>query len=162
MAIPVSNVLSHWTKAFPFCAMSANQFYSDVEAIIKEHQMPDVKVEKVKNKEGGMFSSSREYLRIKRGDLVFDVCAAPFGKDFFISWWLYETEGFSKQLLKLTSVGSYLVERSAKQTFFQADEESMFLTCTHECILEAIQRMVESKGLRGLTDIEKTYSKGGL
>ena len=162
MSIPVSNVLSHWTKAFPMCAMSANEFYSDIETTIKVHQIPDCKVERAKNKEGGLFSASREYLRIKRGDLVIDVCAAPFGKDFFISWWLYETEGLSKQLLKLTSVGSYLVERSAKQTFFQADEESMFLTCAHECVLEAIEKMTTSKGLRSLTELEKTYTKGGL
>lgn len=162
MAIYVSNVLSHWTKMFPLCAMSANEFYGLVETTFKEHQIPDAKTERTNHKEGGMFSSSREYFRIKRKDLVFDVCAAPFGRDFFISWWLYETEGLSKQLLKLTSVGSYLVERSAKQTFFQADEETMFLTCAHECILEAIEQMVQSKGVRGLTEQEKLYNKGGL
>lgn len=162
MAIPVSNVLNHWTKMFPFCSMSSDEFYAQVEKIFKEHQIPDAKTERIKHKEGGIFSSSREYFRIKRGDLVFDICAAPFGKDFFISWWLYETEGLSKQLLKLTSVGSYLVERCAKQTFFQADEETMFLTCAHECILEAIEQMVQSKGLRALTEQEKQYAKGGL
>jgi hypothetical protein len=162
MAIPVSNVLKHWTKMFPFCSMSSAEFYGLVDKIFKEHQIPDVKLERINHKEGGMFSSSREYFRIKRKDLVFDICAAPFGKDFFISWWLYETEGITKQLLKLTSVGSYLVERSAKQTFFQADEETMFLTCAHECILEAVEQMVQSKGLRGLTDQEKLYNKGGL
>lgn len=162
MAIYVSNVLNHWTKLFPFCAMSANEFYGQVEKIFKEHQLPDCKTERTTHKEGGIFSSSREYFRIRRKDLVFDICAAPVGKDFFISWWLYETEGITKQLLKLTSVGSYLVERSAKQTFFQADEETMFLTCAHECILEAIETMVQSKGVRALTEQEKIFHKGGL
>jgi uncharacterized YccA/Bax inhibitor family protein len=41
-------------------------------------------------KEGGLLSARREYLRVKRGKLSFDVCAAPFGTGFFFSSWLIE------------------------------------------------------------------------
>ncbi len=65
--------------------------------------MPNIKMEPVTHKEGGLLSSSRQYFRIKNKDLVFDVCAAPYGKGFFISWWLYETEGIASNLfLSLT------------------------------------------------------------
>lgn len=49
-----------------------------------------------------------------------------FGKDFCITSWLYETEGALKQLLKFTKAGDYLRERSAKRTFYQADQDAMF------------------------------------
>ena len=106
--------------------MSANSFYSSVESIIKSHEFPDVKIERVNNKEGGYLSSSREYLRVKHKELVFEICAMQFGKDFCITSWLYETEGALKQLLKFTKAGDYLRERSAKQTFYQADQDAMF------------------------------------
>ena len=92
MAVLVSHVLSHWNHYFPYSSMSSNEVYKKVEELVKSHEMPKTTTEKVNHKEGGMFSSSREYLRVKRNNFVFDICAAPFGQDFFISWWLYETE----------------------------------------------------------------------
>ena len=42
----------------------------------------------LKRNEGGIGSAKRVYLRVVRGKLTFDVCAAPHGRDFFFSWWL--------------------------------------------------------------------------
>lgn len=155
MAIPVSEVISHWSHFFQSFTLSANEFYTTAERIIAAHQMPNSEVKRVQHKEGGMFSSNREYLRIKHGNLVFDVCAAPFGTDFFISWWLYETEGTATSLLKSTKIGSFLKAREQSQTFFQADEEAMFRSCVHECILEAVAKVTEGKIERQLTTDEK-------
>jgi len=38
-------------------------------------------------KEGSFLSADRKYLRIERKRYVCDICAAPFGKDFFFSFW---------------------------------------------------------------------------
>jgi hypothetical protein len=161
MAIPITQILSHWGHLFPYFNMSSDKFYSKVEEIIKSHQMPDTKTQRTKRKEGGMFSASREYLSIRYFDLVFDVCAAPFGKDFFVSWWLYETESAMRSFLKLTKVGEYLSERAAKRSLFEADEESMFRECVHQCILELIDSVTEQKGTR-LTELERQIKEGGL
>jgi len=155
MAIPVSEVLSHWSHFFQSFALSSNEFYNEAEKIIQAHKMPNTEVKRVQLKEGGMFSSNREYLRIKHGNLVFDVCAAPFGTDFFISWWLYETEGTATSLLKNTKIGGFLKAREQSRTFFQADEESMFRSCVHECILEAVEKVTEGKADWKLTQEEK-------
>ncbi len=92
MSIPVSEVINRWSHLFPDFALSANDFYAALQKELQSQQMPKTEISRVTHKEGGVFSSSREYLRIKHNDLVFDVCAAPFGTNFFISWWLYETE----------------------------------------------------------------------
>jgi hypothetical protein len=161
MAVLVSQVLSHWNHYFPYSTMSSNSLYAEIEVIVKNHEMPDTKVERVKHKEGGMFSASREYLRVKRNTLVFDICLAPFGKNTFISWWLYESEGAMKSLLKFTKVGEFLNERAAKRTFYEADEEAVFRACVHDCVQEAIENLTPSGGKR-LTELERQIKEGGM
>lgn len=161
-AIPVSNILSHWSHFFQSFIMSSDSFYSELENMLKTHEMPQSSIERTKHKEGGILSASREYLRIKHGDIVFDVCASPFGKDFFISWWLYETAGTMRTILRSTKMGDFLQARAEKRTFYQVDEEDMFRSCVHECILETITKVTEGKGLMQLTDADKVYKMGGL
>ncbi len=162
MAIPVTQVVAHWAHAYPFFSMSSSDFYSLVEQLIKEHELPNVKIERAKNKEGGLLSASREYLRVRHGDLIYDICAMPFGKDFCVSSWLYETEGMMRQFLKFTKAGEYLSERAAKRTFYQADEEAMFKSCVHNALIEATERMTEGKGMRALSDVERMLKDGGM
>lgn len=160
--LPVTQVLSHWSNRFPLFSMSSDEFYSKLEETLASHHMPDVTIGRANNKQGGMFSASREYLRVKHRDLVFDVCAAPFGRHFFISWWLYETSGMMQQIFKYTKAGEYLSRRAARRTFYQADEEEMFRNCVHQVILETIEHVTKSQGLREMTDAEKAIKEGGL
>ncbi|HUP22075.1 MAG TPA: hypothetical protein VNB06_03950 [Thermoanaerobaculia bacterium] len=69
-------------------ATSSMDFYRAVEEDIAAREIPDVRCSRVEFKESGIGSAGREYLRVERGDLAFDVCAAPFGRGFFFSWWL--------------------------------------------------------------------------
>lgn len=68
---------------------SAVEFYASVEAAVRARQIPKLKTERFLAKEGGAFSAKREYLRIRRGRVAFDLCAAPFGGGYFFSWWQY-------------------------------------------------------------------------
>ena len=158
---PVAAVLSNWRQLFPFFSLSAEQFYSTIEEMVKKHQMPNIKIERVDQKEKGLLSASRQYLRVRRGDLIFEICAAPFGTDFFVSWWLYETEGAMRSLFKNTKFGDWLSNRAHSKTFFQMDTESMFRSCVHECVLEALDIVTQGKGVRQLTDSEKAFTMVG-
>lgn len=160
--IPVSNVVSHWSHFFQRFALSSNVFYEELEKTMQTHDMPHTQVFRTRHKEGGILSAAREYLRIKHGDIVFDVCASPFGKDFFISWWLYETAGTMRTMLRNTKVGNFMNERASKRTFYQIDEEDMFRSCVHDCILETITKVTEGKGILQLTDAERQFKMGGL
>jgi hypothetical protein len=82
--------LSHWHKLIENFNTSAVEFYASVEQGIQARQVPDTTTSRIDYKESGVFSAKREYLRIKRGRYVFDICAAPFGTGFFFSWWLAE------------------------------------------------------------------------
>lgn len=159
--IPVSNVISHWSHFFQRFAMSSDEFYGELEKTLQGHEMPNSSIQRTRHKEGGMLSAARVYLRIKHGEVVFDVCASPFGKDFFISWWLYETTGPMRIIFQNTRFGNFLQQRASKRTFYQIDEEDMFRSCVHECILETIGKVTENKGMLQLTPADKAFKMGG-
>src|SRR5580658_7581549 len=82
-----ANVISHWNQLFENFQTSSLAFYQSVETAIKERAVPETQGTRVEHREGGLASASREYLRLHRGKYAFDICAAPFGKGFFVSWW---------------------------------------------------------------------------
>lgn len=85
-----ANVISNWHHPIENFNTSTMEFYAAVEQAIKPRQIPDYSVSRIDWREGGVLTARREYLRIKRGKLAFDICAAPFGTGFFFSWWLAE------------------------------------------------------------------------
>jgi hypothetical protein len=85
-----SNVISHWQYPVENFSTSALEFYAAVERALEPRQIPDLATSRVDWKEGGVLSAKRVYLRVQRGKLAFDVCAAPFGTGFFFSSWLTE------------------------------------------------------------------------
>ncbi|MGP8260623.1 MAG: hypothetical protein ACLQM6_11805 [Acidobacteriaceae bacterium] len=85
-----ANVISHWHYPIENFQTSTMEFYAAVEQALKPHEIPDYSVSRIDWREGGVLTARREYLRIKRGKLAFDICAAPFGTGFFFSSWLAE------------------------------------------------------------------------
>ena len=85
-----ANVISHWHHPIENFQTSTLEFYAAVEQALKPREIPDYEVSRIDWREGGVLTARREYLRIKRGKLAFDLCAAPFGTGFFFSWWLAE------------------------------------------------------------------------
>lgn len=94
MARRPTEVISHWHHYLEDFSTSALDFYSAVEEAVKSRELPDVKLSRVEFKEGGIGSAKREYLRIERERVVFDLCAAPYGsRGYFFSWWLAQVPG---------------------------------------------------------------------
>lgn len=83
-------VVSHWCKLFEGLEASPQDFYRSVEAALAARQVPALQTSRVHWHEGGPLSAKREYLRLTRERLVFDICAAPFGSGFFVSSRLVE------------------------------------------------------------------------
>ena len=80
-----TDVLSHWYSLVPGFNTSTQEFYQGIERELKERQVPGLEITHVEFSEGGPLSSKREYLRMTRERLVFDICAAPFGTAYFFS-----------------------------------------------------------------------------
>lgn len=91
MAKPLATaVISHWYNLIENLQASPKEFYASVVQALKHREVPDANQSYVYYREAGVFSAMREYLRISRGKHIFDICGAPFGNGFFISWWLGE------------------------------------------------------------------------
>ena len=80
-----ADVLSHWYVPVPNFNASTADFYTAVEKELKEQQVPGLEISQVEFSEGGLLSDMRKYLRMTRERLVFDICAAPFGTNYFYS-----------------------------------------------------------------------------
>ncbi len=80
-----ADVLSHWYALIPDFNTSTKEFYDAVEQELKERKVPGLELFHVEFAEGGVLSQKREYLRMTRERLVFDICAAPFGTAYFFS-----------------------------------------------------------------------------
>ena len=80
-----ADVLSHWYSLVPGFNTSSKEFYDAIESELKQRQVPGLEMFRVDFAEGGILSNKREYLRMTRERLVFDICAAPFGTGYFFS-----------------------------------------------------------------------------
>ncbi len=80
-----ADVVEHWYALIPGFSTSGKEFFTDIEKELKGREIPGLDISCVDFAEGGIMSSNREYLRMTRERLVFDICAAPFGTAFFFS-----------------------------------------------------------------------------
>jgi hypothetical protein len=91
-----ADVIDHWYALVPGFNSSTKEFYEAVEKELKERQVPGLEIFHVDFAEGGIMSNKREYLRMTRERLVFDICAAPFGTAYFFSCRFAEIPAFVK------------------------------------------------------------------
>jgi hypothetical protein len=83
-------VLGQWHLLVDDFSTSGLDFYTSIEQAVAARQVPGIETSRVEWQEGGVLSAKREYLRITRGRLTFDICAAPFGTSYFFSSWFAE------------------------------------------------------------------------
>lgn len=149
-------IFSHWYHLIENLQESSKDFYTLVETSIAERQLPDTKTSRIDYREGGVFSAKREYLRVNRKEHVFDICAAPFGKGFFISWWLGQTTStFLSLILNIPFLGPALVRTFRPETYYRLDTALMFQESVHAAVLEVLDQKTKTEGLRSLSELER-------
>ena len=82
-----AEIISHWHFHAEDFNASSLEFYDVVKKGLEAIEAP-VRFDSIVWNEAGILSAKRAYLRVEFNRLTFDVCAAPFGKSFFFSWWL--------------------------------------------------------------------------
>lgn len=85
------SILSNWAVLIDDFNTSGQDFFEATQRNVEARDVPEVKFKRVLYRESGLLSSKREYLRMSRGNVVFDLSAAPYGTGFFFSWWLAES-----------------------------------------------------------------------
>ncbi len=134
---------------FPHNNFSAQDYYGMVKEALKEHAIPDLSFSEVEFRQKGLLSSKRMYLRVKKEQYLFDICAAPYGKDFFVSWWFGEKFTLFFLILTYIPIVRWFALRSIrKRTYHQRDTQSMFEEAIKMAVGEAIEAMTQEKGIR--------------
>ena len=144
-----TTVHSHQSQYFEDLQMSSREFYLLLKNMIEEYRYPDVICTPVTLKEGGIFSSKRDYMRISRQRYHFFVCASPFGRSFFISWWLQEDANkVANAAAKVGMLGRVIAQRMESKTYYELDTEQMFTSSINAIIKMAIEKIKADRGYR--------------
>ncbi|MBI5021147.1 MAG: hypothetical protein HZB59_06910 [Ignavibacteriales bacterium] len=147
---------SHWHQLIDNLQLSSQHFYTSVTLNINERKLPDTKISRVDHHEGGVLSAKREYLRVTRKEHIFDICAAPFAKGFFISWWLGEDIGsFLNIVIRIPFLGPALIRIFRPDTYYRIDTALMFQESVHASVLEILEQSTKTQGLRSLSELER-------
>jgi hypothetical protein len=156
----VGQIHSNQNHYFDKLQFSSDDFYTLVEKLLTERQMPDTKVMRTNYHEASILSNKREYLRVERKEDVFDICAAPFGTGFFVSYWHGEPKHAMRDMAMKIPYLSTVVDSAQGTTYFKEDTASMFRACVKDSITEAIEQITTSKGVRGFSEAERmAFSK---
>ncbi len=78
-------VIDHWYSLADDFSLTPTEFYEAMEKELATRKVPELTVERIELFESTLLSARRLYLRLTREDLVFDLCAAPFGTAYFFS-----------------------------------------------------------------------------
>jgi hypothetical protein len=203
-----SEIHSHWNHLYEGLQTSPLDFYRCVEEAIERRHVPDATRSRVSWHQGGLGSAKREYLRVTRGALNFDIGAAPFGTGFFFSYWLVGPTHALRYLLLLLLILAIIVGITLKffglglgsalcvvfvpavllllgdairkgrfgseesviaipivgriyeaiflpTTYYKVDTESMFWAAVHEAVMDVIDGLTTTQGVRPLTERER-------
>jgi hypothetical protein len=157
MAGPTLNdVISHWYHLFEGLQYSPQDFYAALKQAIEARQVSDVVLTKVEIKEGGILSAKRLYLRVSRKNHIFDICGAPFGRGFFVSWWLSELpSGCLMFFLSIPGISllAWLLARPI--TYYKMDTALMFQQSIHSAVMEVLDQITSTNGVRALSETER-------
>lgn len=99
-----AGLVSHWFVLLEDFNASTKEFYATIQAEVKQRELPLSDMAHVEFAEGGALSAKRDYLRFRHERLVIDLCAAPYGTDYFFSLRVCELPirfGFFEVLLTL-------------------------------------------------------------
>lgn len=157
-----SEVLSHWFNLIEGLQASPMEFYASVEAAVQKRQIADVRLSRVDWKEAGLFSAKREYLRVRWKEYLFDICGAPYGGGFFVSWWLGELEGCLAGFVKIFAAIPGLNWFIGGRSYYQVDSSLMFQESIRLAVNDVVDQMTTAKGLRALTADERKPILGKL
>ena len=146
-----TTIITRWGGNIAEFNYSTQEFYSKVQETLNQAKIPELDFSRITFSRGGVLSANQEYLRIKRNEIVFYVCAAPFGTGFFISWWLVERPGALKTVLRRFKFIKDLIDA---QTYYEVDTETMYKTCVQNAVRKVVDEITSGKGVRGLSESE--------
>lgn len=149
-------ILGAWHHTFEKVDYSPQEIYALIEQELTVREVPGVTFDRVTRFQTSILGAQREYLRIKVDHYMVDVCAAPFAKNFFVSWRMMEQKTFMKEMMRKFPALESLADH---KTFYEQDTEHMIKDYIHNSILHALGEMASTKGMRALSESERMLQR---
>lgn len=144
-----AEVIEHWYSLISSESFSSKETYDHIEKEIAAQKVPGLAISHVDLAEGGLLSDKREYLRMKRERLIFDVCAAPVGVNYFFSYRFY-VEPVIVRLWEMLAVLTALALLFAGGVRYIGPFLGPFLLFVLSCVFAWLMRNAIGMGLRDL------------
>lgn len=151
-------VLDEWQSWHNEFSFPPSHFFVLLRREIMRREAPGLNLKDIYLHEGSvLFSPKRRYLRIKRMDLVFEACAAPFGRGYFFSWYFGRNVNiFRKLILMVPWIGKHIDAVLFPYTYYHNDTAKMFIETFKDCVEVTIKEVFENKGVRDVNyDLEE-------
>ncbi|MBY0377623.1 MAG: hypothetical protein K2Q33_03555 [Gammaproteobacteria bacterium] len=139
-------IVAHSSWHFEDLQLSSKEFYQAIEEKLAYYEYPQLYVSRVNLSATGIFTG-REYLCVEFKENRFYICAAPFGRSYFISWWLEEVMSTWVAILStIPFFGKRWARNSMKKTFYQQDSEDLFLQSIKKIVETLVEKVKVDKG----------------
>ncbi len=147
---------SNWNTLIEDFNYSTEDFYQLFKKELLSQGVSGINANDVSLYEGSMFSQRRRYIRVKWKEYQYDICAAPFGKGFFVSWWLlYKNSVLQIIISKIPFIGGWLTRKLFPVTYYKIDTASMFMTYAQSSVLKVIDEITKDKGIRAISENDR-------
>lgn len=155
-SLNLKNYHSNWNTLVDNFNFSSEEFYHQLREELDSQGIKKVYIHQVAIEEGNAFSQRRKYLRVEWKDYQFDFCAAPFGRGFFLSWWMLYKNPLGQVIFsKIPFIGKWMVRNFYPITYYKIDTASMFMTYAHQAVLNVIDSITKNNAVRSLSENER-------
>ena len=144
-------ITGHWHHTFDDVNFSALEYYQKLDEGLKAREVPGLSLYTTTYRETVIFGAKRTYMRIRRGDHIFEACAAPFGTGMYASWWFVNETTRIQRIWRSLPIISFFYTHI---TYHQIDTEQMFQDLAHMVVLESLDAITENYATR-MTEYER-------
>lgn len=136
-------VQSRWHHTFDDIQISAQDLFKAIEESLQQKGIKGVELMRTTHRQVYLIGSHREYLSVKKGVYVFDICTAHVGTGCYVSWWFFDKETYLRRLVLKVPIIRYL---ASVKTLHQIDEEDAFQDMVHSSVLASVDAMTGATG----------------
>jgi hypothetical protein len=147
----LDDTVSHWHNTVQGVSINPAEFYNRIKQQIQDWDLPGVDFTNVVLHEGGLISWRRQYLRVYRRGLIYDICLYPFGGGVFVSSWLREPTSI---LHKIPLLGR-LFRALTPRTYYSVDSAICFQEITHAAVLAVLDEYTKTEGVQPIPDDQR-------
>jgi hypothetical protein len=156
MPHPAGQILARWRGELRGVDCSPLEFFERVWETVEATGFPGVRFSEIRRREGGLFSAERIYLRIRSGQMFFDVSSFVAGGTLVVGYWLHvDDPGLFELFSEIPGLGRLLEHAVRPATYYRVDLIQSFQHAVHDSILWVMDELSETNGIDLLPDTDR-------